>query len=127
MNITTPTPPPKRLPLEIKQKPKQTPQRNKTHVRHNRRQKPALLHPRRDELRKPVAPDVLVNRDRYHQGSSDRLIRVDGVGGEHAREGGDLDAGAGVADDDDRFPRPFALVAEGDDEVAEDHYEDVGY
>jgi hypothetical protein len=126
MNIAIPTPPPERLPVEVKHKPKQTPQRNQPHIRHNRRHKPALLHPRRDELRKPIPPDVLVDRDSDHERASDGFVRVDGVGGEHAGEGGDLDAGAGVADDDDGLPIPFVLVAEGNDEVAEHHYEDVG-
>jgi hypothetical protein len=122
MNPTPPSPPPKRLPLEIKQKPKQTPQRNQTHIRHNRRHKPALLHPRRDKLRKPIAPNILVHRNGYHERPSDGFVRVDGVGGQHAGESGDLDAGARVADDDDGLPGPFVGVAEGYDEVAEDHY-----
>jgi len=126
VNIAIPTPPPKSLPVEVKHKPKQTPQRDQPHVRHNRRHKPALLHPRRDEFRKPIPPDVLVDRDSNHERAGDGLVRVDGVGGEHARESGDLDAGAGVADNDDGLPVPFVLVAEGDDEVAEHHYEDVG-
>jgi hypothetical protein len=126
MNITLPTPPPKRLPLEIKHKSKQTPQRDQPHIRHDRRHKPALLHPRRDELCEPIPPDVLVDGDGDHERAGHGFVRVDGVGGQHARQGGDLDAGAGVADDDDGLPAPFVFVAEGDDEVAEHHYEDVG-
>ena len=144
MHRAIPRPPPKRLPAEIKQDAEETPQQDQGHIRHDRRHKARLNHPRSNELRESVPPHVLVDGDGDHQGAGDGLVGVDGVGGRHGGERGDLDAGGGVADDDDGFPGPsffgvsavfslmsvfgnlLLLVTEGSDEVAEKHEADVG-
>lgn len=119
-------PPPERLPEEVERNRAQTPQRDQTHVRHNWRNEAILHDPRRDKFSESVSPDVLVDRDGDHQRSSNGLVGVDRVGRSHGGQGGDLDTGARITDDDDDLPGPFAFVAKGDDEIAEDHDEDVG-
>ena len=127
MHTTILTPPPKRLPLPPKQPPKQAPQQNQTRIRHNRRNKPILLRPHRNKLAKPIPPNVLIDRDAHKQATCHGLVAIDGVGGGDGGERGDLDAGAGEADDDDGFPGPVVLVADGHDDVAQVHDYDVGY
>lgn len=99
MNLTILTPRAKRLPIVPKQHAKKTPQRNKAHVGHDGRHVAAADDPGRDELAEAVAPDVLVDGDGDEDGAADGLVRVDGVGAGDGGEGGDLDAGAGEADD----------------------------
>jgi hypothetical protein len=100
MHPIIPAPPAESLPIEVKQYPEKTPQRNQTHIRHNRRHKTRLVDPRRDELREAVAPDVFVDGDGDHERAGHGFVRVDRVGRGHGGKRGDLDPGAGVADDD---------------------------
>lgn len=127
MHITLAGPAPHLLPPHIKHDPERTPQKDQTHVQHDRRHEPALLDPRRDELGEPIPPHILVDRDRDHDRASDRLIAVHGVRRGNSRDGGDLDAGTREADQHDRLPRPLVLHAEGDDEVAQQHDQHVGH
>jgi hypothetical protein len=76
-------------------------------------------------LSKAVSPQVLVHGDGYHERTSDGLVRIYSVSGDHGGKAGDLDSGAGVADDNDDLPPPFVLVAEGGDEVAEHHDKNI--
>lgn len=68
----------------------------------------------------------LVHGDADKQAARDGLVAVDGVGAGNARQRRDLDAGARVADDDNGLPGPAVLVADGHDDVAQDHDQDVG-
>ena len=101
MNATLRRPLPKHLALPPEQHAKRTPQKDETHVRHDGRQIPARHDPRRDELAEAVAPHVLVDGDGDEDAARDGLVAVDGVGRGDGGQRGDLDAGAGEADDDD--------------------------
>ena len=120
------TPAPHFLSPLQEQQTRRTEQERQAHVRHDRWQEPGLLDPRADELGETVAPEVLVDGDGDEDGTGDGFVAVDGVGADDGGDGSDLDSGAGEADDDDGFPGPFVLVAEGHDEIAEEHDEDVG-
>ena len=61
----------------------------------------------------------------YHDASGHWLVAVYGVCGGNSRQGGDLDTSAGVADNDDDLPIPMSLLAESNDEVADDHDDHV--
>ena len=146
MHTRPTTPLPERLPIIKVPNPRQTKQRRQRHVRHDRRHEPSLHRPGRDELGETVAPDVLVDGDGNEDGAGDGLVGVDAVGRGDGGEGGDLDAGACVADyhdwlvgmlikrvdgegrggDGAYLPVPLLLVSERDDEVSEDHQADVG-
>lgn len=63
MNLRIPGPLPKRLSKVPKHNPTQTPQGNKTHIRHDGRDISILDDPRRDEFAEAVAPDILIDRD----------------------------------------------------------------
>lgn len=86
MHTTLPRPPPHLLPQSIKHNPKRTPQENQTHIQHDRRHKPRLLDPGRNELRKPIPPNILIDGDGDHDTARNRLVAVDGV---RRRDGGD--------------------------------------
>ncbi len=101
MHLRIPRPLPKRLPLIPKQNPKQTPQNNQAHIRHNWRDISTLNNPRRNEFTKAIAPDILIDRDSDEDGARDRFVGIDRVGGRDGGEGCDLDACAGVANYDD--------------------------
>lgn len=110
MHRIIPRPPPESLPIEVEHDTEETPQRDQRHVRHDRGHKAAFDDPRRDEFGKPITPDVLVDGDGDHQGTSDRLVRVDGVCVRHRRKSSDLDTSTSVADDHDCFPWPPAVA-----------------
>lgn len=103
MNGRLGRPLPESLPVEIARDGKQTPQDLERHVKHNGFDEPALRRPWRDEFREPVAPQILVHGDGDEDRAGDGLIRVDGIGADDGGDGGDLDAGRSVADNDDRL------------------------
>ena len=125
MHIRVLGPLPKRLPLEIEQNAHATEQGDQRRVRHDRLDIAGLDDPRGQELGVAIAPDVLVDGDGDEETAGHGLVAVDGVGRDDGRERRDLDPGTGVADDDDGGPWPVVLVAEGDDEVAQDADHDV--
>lgn len=79
MHITILRPPPKSLPLEVKQNPKQTPQQYKRRICHNRGYVTILLNPIRNKLAKPVPPNILVHRDGHEQTARHRFVAVNRV------------------------------------------------
>lgn len=126
VHLVVPRPPPERLPVEPEQDAEGAPQRRERHVEHDRWDVARADDPRCHELGEPVAPEVLVDGDGDEDAAGDGLVRVDGIGGGDAGDGGDLDTGARVADDDDDAPVPRVLVADSVDDVAENHDEHVG-
>jgi hypothetical protein len=96
-----PTPLPESLPNKIKDNTKRAPQEDQAHIEHDGRYNACLDRPRRNELRKAVAPEILINGDGDEDGARDGLIAVNCVGGGDGGDAGDLDAGAGEANDYD--------------------------
>lgn len=80
MNLRVPRPLPERLSKVPKYNTKQTPQRDETHIRHNRRNISTLNNPRRNEFTESIPPHILVDGDSHENGSRDWFIRVDGIG-----------------------------------------------
>lgn len=80
MNARLSRPLPHRLPIIVERNRTETPQHRQAHIQHDRFDKTAFFAPRRDELAKSVAPDVLVHRDGDEQETCDRLIAIDGIG-----------------------------------------------
>jgi hypothetical protein len=72
-----------------------------SHICQDRGDESRLHTPRRDELRESVSPDIFVDRDIEEDGSCDRLIRIDGIGGRNSRKCCDLDSETSIANDDD--------------------------
>ena len=107
-------PAPEPLPLKPKKNPERTPQRRKTHVRHDRRDVAILLGPGRNELAEAVAPEILVDGDADEDAASCRFVAVDGVGGGNGGESGDLDTGAGPANDHNRLYLENSVSARGE-------------
>ena len=101
MQGRVPRQPPQALAPEVEEDAKAAPEEDERHVQHDGRQETASNGPRRDEFRKSIAPDVLVDRDGDEDGAGDGLVAVDRVRGGDGGDGSDLDPGAGVADDDD--------------------------
>lgn len=99
MHGTVPSPLSERLAVEVEDNAERTPQEDQTHVEHDWWQVPIGNDPRRDELAETISPHVLVDSDRHEDRSRNGLVRVDGVGRRDGRDGGDLDAGAGISDD----------------------------
>ena len=140
-------PPTKRLSIVIEHNPARTEHKSQTHVHHDGPDEADVLGPGGDELGEAVAPEVLVDGDGDEDAAGDGLVAVDAVGAADRGDGGDLDADQRVADDDDclffarglvksgtptdvggertYFPAPLLLVAEGDDEVPEEHDDGV--
>ena len=85
---------------EKEQDAKAAPQEDQRHVEHDRRDEAGADGPRRDELAEAVAPHVLVDRNCDEDRAGYGLVRVDRVRRGDGRDRGDLDARAGVADDD---------------------------
>lgn len=86
---------------EVKGDAKQAPQCEEAHVQHNGREIAILLYPRRDELAKSVAPDVLVDGDGDKERAGYGLVAVDSVGTGNGGERRDLNPGSSVAYYDD--------------------------
>lgn len=126
MHIAILSPPSKGLPLIVEQDTEKTPQQDQTPIRHDRRNIPIGNNPLGNELAESITPHILVDRDGDEQTARNRLVAVDCICGYDTRESGDLDASAGVADQDDGFPGPVVLVAHADDDVAEVHDDNVG-
>ncbi len=101
MHLIILSPLPECLSVEPEQDAKRAPQRGQAHVQHDRRDVAVRDDPWRYELAEAVAPQVLVDGDGDKYRARDRLVRVDGIGGSDTGDGGDLDARAGVANDDD--------------------------
>ena len=142
MHLRIPCPLPKRFPIIPKYNPSKTPQQNKRHVRHNRRNIAILNNPRRNKLRESVTPNIFINRNRHENWTCHRLVRVDGVCWGDWGESGNLDTGAGVANDyDDLFsisifimdgeesviylPVPGTLVAYGYNHISNNHKNNI--
>lgn len=103
----------------------QAPQEYERAVRHDGRNVSRFDDPRRNEFGEAVTPDVLVDGNGNKEGASNWLVGVNSVGGHNRWDRGDLDAGCGKRDDDDRLPRPLPLVADCCDNVADVHDDDV--
>ena len=93
------------LPVEKEDDAEGAPQHGQAHVQHNRRDIAGFLGPWRDELAESVAPQILVDGDGDEDGSNDGLVAVDGIGTCDSWQGGDLDTGASVANDDNNLER----------------------
>jgi hypothetical protein len=126
VDLAVPGPSSERLSLVVEQNAEQTPKQDKRGVGHDGWNVPVGDDPGGDELAEAVAPHVLVDGDGDEQAAGDGLVRVDGVGADHAGQGGDLDAGARVANEDDCFPGPVMLVSDRDNDIAEEHDYDIG-
>lgn len=85
-----------------------------------------LLNPRCDELGETITPDVLVDSDGDEQGSSNWLVRIDSICANDGRNRGHLHARSTKSNDDDDFPWPFSLHADGGNDVADVHNDHVG-
>lgn len=100
MYLWIPSPLSERLSIKPENDPRQTEEKNQTHVRHNRRDVSTLDNPRGDEFRESVAPNVLVDRDGNEDWSCDGLVRIDRVCRRDGWEGSNLNSGASVANND---------------------------
>lgn len=96
---------PKSLPIEVKEHATRAKRKSQTHVQHNRPNKTDLLCPRRDELAEAIAPDVLIDGNSDEDAAGDGLVRVNAIGAADGGDGGDLDAGAGIANYHDSLDR----------------------
>lgn len=114
------------LAVEPEQDAERTPQSREGHVKHDRRNVSRGHNPGRDELGEAISPKVLVDSDRDEDRARDGLVRINGIGRRDTGDSSDLDTSAGVADDDDDAPIPAILIADGVDDVAENHDEHVG-
>jgi hypothetical protein len=85
-----------------------------------------LFNPRRDEFGETIAPDVLVDCDGHKQWSSDRLVRVHGVGAHDGRDGSHLHTGSAESNHYDDFPWPLSFHTDSSDNVANVHDDNVG-
>lgn len=101
VNPGVPAPFSERLADKVEENTERAPQKDERHVQHDGRDEAARNGPRRDELAEPVAPDVLVDGDGDENGAGDGFVAVNSIGGGDGRDGGDLDAGTGVANNDD--------------------------
>lgn len=90
--------PPQPLPIYIKRNAAKTPKHSKAHIQHNRFHKPILLNPGRDELTKPIPPQVLVDGDGNEYRPRCWFVAVDGVCADDCWQCGHLDSGGCVAD-----------------------------
>ena len=137
-------PPTHSLPKEVKHDAKATPEEDQAHVQHDGRHVAIGNDPWRDELAKPVAPHILIDRDGHEDAACDRLVGVHAVRTGDGGERRDLDARASVAHNYDcllvvvlgrygkdkgkgatYLPVPFVLVTESNDEVPDQHNQHV--
>lgn len=86
---------------------------------------PSLHTPRRDEFAKAITPKILVDRDGNKQTSGHRLVAVHRVRTHDTGQRRDLDTRTRVSDDDNRLPRPLALVPDRNNDVAKEHDNNV--
>lgn len=129
MDGAVPRPSPECLALVIEQDAEKAPEQNQGRIRHDWWNVSISDDPIGDELAESVSPNVLVDRNGDKQAAGDGLVAVNGIGGNHAGNSCDLDAGASVADDHDHLPGPFLLVAHTHDDIAQvhdDHVRDHG-
>lgn len=77
-----------------------------------------------DEAGETVSPDVLVDGDGNEERACDRLVRVNGVGRDNGRKGGDLETSGTESKDDDGLPRPVSLVSNSNNNVSNVHDDD---
>lgn len=98
MNFRFPCPLSECLSLIPKNNARQAPENHQRHIRHDWRDVSALLDPRGDEFREPVAPDILVHRYGDEDRTCDRFVGIDSVGRRDGWESRYLDAGTSVAD-----------------------------
>lgn len=111
-------PPSERLAVVVEDDAAQAPKKDERAVGHDGRNVSRLLNPWRDELGETVSPDVLIDRDGYHERAGNGLVRVDGVGVDDTGQSGDLNASACVSDYNDWGPVPLVLHADGHDNVS---------
>ena len=133
------------LALVVEQDAKGAPQKDEGHVQHYGRDIAVRDDPGRDELAEAIAPQVLVDGDGDEDAAGHGLVAVHGICRGDGWDGGDLDTGTCVSDDDDDLgmcvsstgltlvgvkkgtylPIPFVLIAEGNDEITKQHDQDV--
>lgn len=94
---------PERLAEEVEQNTKGTPEEDESHVEHDWGNETIFNGPWGDKLAEAIAPNVLIHGDGNEDGTGNRLVAVNGVGGCDCGNGGNLDTGAGVSNDDDRL------------------------
>jgi hypothetical protein len=79
MYKTISSPFPESLSLEVERNSERAPEENQTHVQHDGRQVTIVDDPVREKLRKPVAPEILVDRNCDKNTARDRLVAVHAV------------------------------------------------
>lgn len=80
VNLRVARPLPERLPVIPEDDAAGTPQDTQRHVRHDRRDVPALDDPGCDKLRETIPPQVLVDGDGHEDGTGHWFVRVDRIG-----------------------------------------------